>query len=150
METTETDVVKEHDRFIRALAQTFRFDVEDLAQIGRIALLRSWRLWREKPEHTAQFWTYARPRVLGDMIDFASKELARRSKEIPLVAEDKGGPPSPEEIVSARERLATLPPLLVEAAAGNSHQELSIRTGTPKSTIQYQLSAVKRNLRETA
>jgi DNA-directed RNA polymerase specialized sigma subunit len=74
----ESDLIVAHDPRIRGLAARFvGNDVDDLAQVGRLAFLEAARAWQTKP-HVAQLWTYARRAVLGAMIDYVTKDVLLR------------------------------------------------------------------------
>jgi RNA polymerase sigma factor (sigma-70 family) len=103
---TEASIVKRHDRAIAIMARRFRFDADDLIQVGRVALLQAFRDWPSKP-HTSSFWTYASKAVLGEMLNYTTGEVARVAKEI-----ESGLAPSPtcspDLALEAKEHTAAL------------------------------------------
>jgi len=103
---SEDEIIRAHDERIKFLARRFRLDIDDLLQIGRVALLRAFRAWPAKP-HTAAFWTYARKAVLGEMINYATAEFTRQAKEAErgLVPSE---PCAPDAACEAREHVAVL------------------------------------------
>lgn len=76
---SEGELIAKHDSRVRALARRFaNIDVDDLFQVGRLALIEAARAWETKP-HVSQFWTYARRAVLGAMFDYATREIGHRA-----------------------------------------------------------------------
>lgn len=72
---------------------------DDLTQIGSLALVEAAHRWkpgrryRDSGQAEGHFWAYAKPRVIGAMIDEARKEsksrLVRPVKFVPLELEDE-------------------------------------------------------------
>lgn len=87
-----------------AAAYTVKFGIpsltfDDLTQIGSLALVDAAHRWkrgrryRDSGQTEGHFWAYAKPRVIGAMIDEARKEsksrLVRPVKFVPLELEDE-------------------------------------------------------------
>ena len=87
-----------------AAAYTVKFGIpsltyDDLTQVGSVALVDAARRWkpgrryRDRGQAEGHFWAYAKPRVIGAMIDEARKEsksrLVRPVKFVPLELEDE-------------------------------------------------------------
>ena len=87
-----------------AAAYTVKFGIpsltyDDLTQVGSLALVDAAHRWkrgrryRDRGQAEGHFWAYAKPRVIGAMIDEARKEsksrLVRPVKFVPLELEDE-------------------------------------------------------------
>ena len=87
-----------------AAAYTVKFGIpsltfDDLTQIGSVALVDAARRWkpgrryRDQGQAEGHFWAFAKPRVIGAMIDEARKEsksrLVQPVKFVPLELEDE-------------------------------------------------------------
>lgn len=79
---SEDAIVRAHDARIKGFARRFPFnDRDDFVQIGRMALIRAARIWRQQ----SQLWTYASREVFGAMLAHAKK---RRLESFEVLVED--------------------------------------------------------------
>lgn len=146
---TEEETIRRYDRLIGFLARRFRIDVDDLAQVGRIALLEAHRAWPSKP-HTSSFWTYARKAVIGEMINHATAEVTRRAKE-----PESGLAPAPfcapDTACEAREHVASLgereASVLEMYVAGYPVLEIAEMVGVSRPRIYQILEGSVENIR---
>lgn len=97
------------ERLIAAMARRLSSaSFDDLYQVGQLALLEAAKTW--EPNRGVEFWTYARPSVHGEMINFLKSECRVSSAEMNL--DEPDGHSSPEHEVAVRELLSTCEALL--------------------------------------
>lgn len=79
--SNENEIIRSHDHLIRSLAARFlgAQDRKDIEQIGRMALIDVARRW---DSDRAKLWTFARPRVFGAMLRYATKRLEIEYEEV--------------------------------------------------------------------
>lgn len=155
----EADVIRKYESLIRHLARRFARGVyysmvDDFAQIGRLAVLECWRTWRTRGEQTADFWTYARKAVVGEMLNRLSSEVARARVEMDSDLVPQATTP-PDVAAEVREHMSVLtePESQVIAcfAAGNSVREIQHKTGIKnRMKVQRTLKGALGRLRERA
>lgn len=149
---SEDSLIREYDHRVVAIARRFHSQAEDLAQIGRIALLEAARAWESKP-HQTKFWTYAQRAVLGAMIDHLSREVKRAAIEAEA-AWEPSAPAAPDVALEAKEALAFLPKrdaaLVFAHAQGEDVRTLAEDVDIAKSTMHDLLSRSTRRIRESA
>lgn len=117
---SESELLQKHDRLIRGLATRFAScDADDLCQVGRIALLQAFRTWSQR----SQFWTYARRRVFGAMMDHATREAEYARDNAEGVEQCASTSVSADEHLFANELFESLSSIELEIV------QLSIRDG---------------------
>lgn len=149
---TEEEIIRRFDRLIGSLARRFRLDVDDLIQVGRVALLRAFRAWSTKP-HTSSFWTYAHKAVLGEMINYVTGEVTRMTKE----AESglmPSAPCAPDDALEAREHLSALgerdASILEMYVAGITMPEIASQNNINRPRVYQILERSMENIRRRA
>lgn len=148
----EADILRRYDRLIRHFARRYRFDVDDLAQIGRLELLQAYRLWQSKPRH-ASFWTYARRAVVGGMLNFVMRESVRLSKELESGVSPSSFP-AQDLALEAKEHVEVLSSreasVLGMYAAGFNAEEIAEESGMGRTHVYRILGDCVENIRRRA
>lgn len=160
---TDAEVVRKYYRLVRHFA--LRYDpsyYDDLLQVGLLALLRSARIWRERTGHTAQFWTYARKRVVGEMIRLSTRDTERHAFEVAIgegEAEDYTASTvqffaPPDMVLEAREHLSALDDAQAQVVtlhvSGADIRSIAEEAHMGKTTAHKILTVALKNLRDRA
>lgn len=149
----EEDIVRRFDRLIRYFASRFRVDREDLAQAGRIALLEAYRSWQTKPQQV-EFWSYARKAVLGEMIDYQTREISRTAREELSGNIFSAQACPPDVALELKEHLASLPDreasVVTMHAAGFDVGEIGSRNDLRKTQVYDLIKGSEENIRKRA
>lgn len=99
------DILKQHEKLLAHVARSFAtpgIEVDDLIQIGRLALFNALKTWRGD----SSIWTYAKRSVVRDTIRFVSNEIGLQSHLLYEACRDDSDQRTPEEALDIAQRAA--------------------------------------------
>ncbi len=153
-------LVKMYDEFISLVMRqyvTSRCELDDLRQIGRLAILKA---ATEYNKSKGDWLKYARIVLKHRARDFKALRLHDSSKFVSLDSDDSPEVAAPsQEDTSAQfdlelvdRILANIPPrqrdALLRFCAGESIADISSATGRPRSTVRWDKAKAEKKLRE--